>query len=84
MQKLKVINSKMRNTEPEKFSNLCQSKCNFLYTNYTDIYHKNFKDELNLQLMANLLEILRKIENGEVINMKVLSWLEKSKRNICR
>ena len=66
MQKLKVINSKMRNTEPDKFSNLCQSKCNFLYTNYTDIYHKNFKDELNLQLMANLLEILRKIENGEV------------------
>ena len=61
MQKLKVINSKMRNTEPDKFSNLCQSKCNFLYTNYTDIYHKNFKDELNLQLMLQIC-ILNMIE----------------------
>lgn len=66
MQKMKVTHSKMRNTEPDKFSNLTQSQCNFLYTYYTDIYHKCFKDELNLRLMADLLEVLKKIENGEV------------------
>lgn len=66
LQKLKVLHSKMRNLEPEKFSNLCQSQCNFLYNNYTDIYHKAFKDELNLRLMQNLLEVLAKIENGDV------------------
>jgi hypothetical protein len=66
MYKLKATHSKMRELEPDKFSNLCQSQCMFLYTYYTDIYHKLYKDELNLELMGNMLKILKQIEEGEV------------------
>ena len=52
--------------DPDRFSNLCQSQCGFLFNNYTDIYNKVYKDELDLTIMTNLLDILRDIEDGNV------------------
>jgi hypothetical protein len=38
----------------------------FLYTYYTDIFHRLMKDELNLKIMSQLLRTLKMIEDGNI------------------
>lgn len=38
----------------------------FLYENYTDIFKKVLKDELDLEIMSRLLAVLKLIEDGKV------------------
>ena len=64
--KLKQMHPKMKNLEEEKFRHLCQSSCPFLYNNYTDIFNKVFSDEINLQTLVQFVQVLKKIENGDV------------------
>jgi hypothetical protein len=52
--------------EPQAFLELCQNKALFLYTNYTDIFHKVLKDEIDLDIMSKLLQVLKLIEDGGV------------------
>ena len=66
MQTLKKKHARVRKNEPERFSNLCQSQCMFLFSNYTDIYNKVYKDELDLNILSNLLDVLKHIEDGKV------------------
>lgn len=40
--------------------------CNFLFTNYTDIYNKIYKDEIDLNILGKFLDILKKIEDGKL------------------
>ena len=37
----------------------------FLYSNYTNIFNKIIKDNLDLNLLNNFLTVLKKIEDGE-------------------
>lgn len=43
-----------------------KSKCAFLYNNYTDIFHRLIKNELDLRIFDRLLSSLQQIENGSV------------------
>ena len=54
------------NLEEEKFAELCQTECPFLFTNYTDIFNKMVKNELNLTIMTKLLTVLKLIEDSKV------------------
>ena len=58
--------SEMKNTNISAFTELCQTECSFLYTNYTDIFHKLIKDELDLTIMTKLLTIFKMIEDEKV------------------
>ena len=42
------------------------SECNFLFTYYTDIYNKIRKDEIDLKILFNALDVLRDIEDGKL------------------
>jgi len=42
------------------------TECNFLFTYYTDIYNKIRKDELDLKIMFQALDVLRDIEDGKI------------------
>jgi hypothetical protein len=42
------------------------NECNFLFTYYTDIYNKIRKDEIDLKILYHFLDVLRKIEDGEL------------------
>ena len=44
---------------------MCMNRANFLYTNYTNIFNKLVKGELNLEILGRLIMILQKIEKGE-------------------
>lgn len=66
LKKLKKEKSKLEKSDPEEFANMCQKECFFLFTNYTDIFHKIMKNELDLNIMNRMLDVLQKIENGKV------------------
>jgi hypothetical protein len=42
------------------------SECNFLFTYYTDIYNKIRKDEIDLKILFQFLDVLNKIEDGHI------------------
>ena len=66
MEELKRDHAEMRKSNPDEFLALCQNQCAFLYGNYTDIFNKVFKDELDLTIMAGLLTALKMIEDGNI------------------
>jgi hypothetical protein len=39
-------------------------ECNFLFTYYTDIYNKVRKDEIDINILHQFLDVLQKIEDG--------------------
>ena len=41
-------------------------ECNFLFSYYTDIYNKIKKDEIDLKILYNALDVLRDIEDGKL------------------
>ena len=50
----------------QAFSELCESECIFLFYKYTDIYKRLLKDEIDLTIMSTALNVLQKIEDGEI------------------
>lgn len=48
------------------FLEICQNECLFLFNNYTDIFNKAVKNELDLTIMTKLLTILKLIEDEKV------------------
>ena len=63
---LKNKYARLRESNPAQFDAMCVSKCQFLFNNYTDIFNKVKKDEIDLTIFANFLEVLRKIEDNEI------------------
>ena len=49
-----------------EFSELCQKECTFLFNNYTDIFNKMVKNEIDLTIMTKLLTVLKLIEDSKV------------------
>jgi len=51
---------------PSEISERCQTVCSFLYSNYTDIFHRCVRGELDLVMMGKFLTVLQMIEKGAV------------------
>jgi len=63
---LKKDNSRLAKSSPELFDQMCVSKCNFLFNNYTDIFNKVKKDEIHLGILSQLINVLHNIEEGKL------------------
>lgn len=50
--------------EPE-LSKRCEQECYFLYEKYTALYHRLFKNRVDLSILSTFLSVLSKIEEGE-------------------
>ena len=64
--KIKRENPRLAKSNPEKFDELWVSKCQFLFNNYTDLFNKVKKDEVDLQILIRLINVLHAIEEGHV------------------
>ena len=67
IQKLLHIKKKyhrLAKTNPGEFDSICVNQCSFLFNNYTDIFNKIKKDELDLNIMIAFINTLREIEDG--------------------
>ena len=60
-----LLKAKYRN-DTDKIHFECINECNFLFTYYTDIYNKIRKDEIDLNILNKFLNVLRRIEDGEI------------------
>jgi hypothetical protein len=63
---LKTKYARLSQSNPDQFDKMCVSQCSFLFNNYTDIFNKVKKDEMNLDILAQLLNVLKKIEDGQL------------------
>ena len=66
MIQLGVKHSALRSNNPDEFDKLLINECNFLFTKYTDIFNKVKKNEIDFNILNNLLDVLKKIELGEL------------------
>ena len=66
LQRLKLRYQRLRQTNSAQYEQILSKQCNFLFTNYTDIFNKLKKDELDLTILAKFITVLEKIENSEI------------------
>lgn len=45
---------------------VCKRECAFLFNNYTEIFNKLMKDELDMAILAKMLVVLKMIEDEKV------------------
>ena len=58
-----MIKSKYKD-DTDKIHFECMNECNFLFSYYTDIYNKIRKDEIDIQILNNFIDVLKQIEDG--------------------
>ena len=66
LEQLKQEHSELYKNNFQDFDTLTVEKCSFLFQNYTDIYNKVLKNEINLEILNKFLDALELIENSEV------------------
>ena len=63
---LKLNHPELIKTAPLKFQEMAQTEAFFLFSNYTDIFNKVLKNELDLDIMTQVLYVLKMIEEEKV------------------
>jgi hypothetical protein len=49
-----------------QFQSLAESRCEFLYKNYTNIFNKLLKKHLDVKILNKFINMLEKIENNQI------------------
>jgi hypothetical protein len=65
IQNLMLLKNKYSN-DPDTLNYEGVSECNFLWTYYTDLYNKIRKDEIDIKILFQFIDVLEKIEKGEL------------------
>ena len=66
LEALKGAEAEMRARDPDAFTELARLRCYDLYRAYPDIFRRVLKDELDLRIMARVLDVLRMIEDASI------------------
>ncbi len=64
--RIKTQYNDMKLNNNEEYIELCRKEAAFLFNNYTDIFNKLVKDELDLLIMTKFLTILKLIEDNKI------------------
>jgi hypothetical protein len=66
-QDLQTINALKISAMPhDQMKIKCIESCNFLYTNYTDIFNRLINNEINLSILYEFIGVLTQVENGTI------------------
>lgn len=63
--KMIELKTKYTRLNGKNLRNMVEKQCSFLYKNYTNIFNKIYKDNVDLNLFHKFLLVLEKIEEGE-------------------
>ena len=63
---LKKQYSRLEKTNREQFKAMASKHCTFLVENYTNLFIKLLKNQLDLNLLLKFINILKEIENGKM------------------
>ena len=61
-----MLKLKKQSSDPQEFAENAIRDCYFLYLNYTDIFNKIKKDEIDIAILFQFLDVLQKIEDGSI------------------
>ena len=62
--KIQNTKRKLKTTHFKTLDNELQKECFFLFKNYTSIYNKLLKNDLDIKILYKFLDVLETIENG--------------------
>ena len=65
--KIKKDYQRLSKSNPAQFDNICVSRCSFLFNNYTDIFNKVKKDEIDLNILFQLIYILKQRRGNSLL-----------------
>ena len=57
---------RLRKTNNKQYKTMAENQFPFLYKNYTNIFHRFLKDELDIKILLSFLKVLEKIEEGDL------------------
>jgi predicted O-linked N-acetylglucosamine transferase (SPINDLY family) len=63
--KMIELKKKYTRLNGKNLRNMVEKQCSFLYKNYTNIFNKIYKDNIDLNLFNKFLLVLEKIEEGK-------------------
>ena len=66
MQAFKRKYTRLAQTNKEQYKSMAENQCSFLYNNYTNIFHRLLKNELDVNILYKFVDILAKIETQEI------------------
>jgi hypothetical protein len=66
MIELKNKYSRLSESNKTHFNNILENQCSFLFNNYTDIFNRIKKDELDLSILNEFIKVLKDIENSKI------------------
>ena len=58
--------SRLARTNKAQYKSMAEKQCAFLYNNYTNIFHRHLKNELDIKILLKFVEILERIEDGDI------------------
>ena len=66
MIEMKKKYARLAKSNPSQFESMVVKICNFLFTKYTNIFNRLYKDQLNLEILFRLINVLKNIEEGDM------------------
>ena len=63
--KMIELKKKYSRIDSKTLRGMVEKQCSFLYSNYTNIFNKVYKENIDFNLLDNFLKILKTIEDGE-------------------
>ena len=72
LEDLKRQHAQLRIQSPEQFFNIAHTECKFLYDNYSDIFRRLMKDEIDITIMTKLLIVLKFLSLFNTTNSSLL------------
>ena len=68
-------------SDPEALHAEAMIECSFLFSYYTDLYNKIRKNEIDIKILYQFIDVLANIEEGNVISLvKLISYLDPIKK----
>ena len=66
MIELKEKYKRLKDSNKNQYETMLKSQCSFIYEKYTDIFNRINKDEIDFDILWRFLDVLEKIETGEL------------------
>tara|TARA_B000000477_G_C5972219_1_gene176907 strand:- start:35 stop:526 length:492 start_codon:yes stop_codon:yes gene_type:complete len=66
MIELKEKYKRLKYSNKNQYETMLKSQCSFIYEKYTDIFNRINKDEIDFDILWKFLDVLEKIEAGEL------------------
>ena len=63
---LKKKYHRLAKSNPKEFEAICMKQCDFLYNSFAEIFKGIKTDTIDLNIMYKFLDVLKKIEDGEI------------------